>query len=133
MYLPPANGRIWANSPLYATVYRRYSVKFIQICMSILVGRKTAETWRRSILIRLWRIWNGRVAQNLSRESVHFGLQNDRHSVCALRNIIAFNHHICAQMDQCRSQNDNWGGRHIFIYSCSALLISFEINCFYGM
>jgi hypothetical protein len=25
------------------------------------------------------------------------------------------------------------GGGHIFIYSCSALLISFEINCFYGM
>ena len=25
------------------------------------------------------------------------------------------------------------GGWHIFIYSCSALLISFEINCFYGI
>ena len=39
-------------------------------------------------------------------------------------------------LGQCRSQNDNWGGgggRHIFIYSCSALLIYFEINCFYGM
>ena len=33
---------------------------------------------------------------------------------------------------QCRSQNDNRGG-HIFIYSCSALLIYFEINCFYGI
>ena len=33
---------------------------------------------------------------------------------------------------QWRSQNDNWGGG-IFIYSRSALLISFEINCFYGM
>ena len=35
-----------------------------------------------------------------------------------------------------RSKLDNWGGggggrgRAIFIYSCSALLISFEINCF---
>ena len=33
---------------------------------------------------------------------------------------------------QWRSQLDNWGG-DIFIYSCSALLISFEIDCFYGL
>ena len=25
------------------------------------------------------------------------------------------------------------GGRHIFIYSCSAQLISFEIDCFHGL
>jgi hypothetical protein len=25
------------------------------------------------------------------------------------------------------------GGAHIHIYSCSALLISFEIDCFYGL
>jgi hypothetical protein len=25
------------------------------------------------------------------------------------------------------------GGGDIFIYSCSALLISFEIDCFYGL
>jgi hypothetical protein len=32
---------------------------------------------------------------------------------------------------QWRSQLDNWGGGvSIFIYSCSALLISFEIDCF---
>ena len=30
------------------------------------------------------------------------------------------------------SQLDNWGGL-IFIYSGSAQLISFEINCFYGL
>ena len=31
------------------------------------------------------------------------------------------------------SQLNNWGGGvRIFIYSCSALLISFEIDCFYG-
>jgi hypothetical protein len=35
---------------------------------------------------------------------------------------------------QCRTQNDNWGGAHIHHwYSCSALLIYFEISCFYGM
>jgi hypothetical protein len=32
---------------------------------------------------------------------------------------------------QCRSKLDNWG--LIFIYSYSALLISFEIDCFYGL
>ena len=25
------------------------------------------------------------------------------------------------------------GGGHIFIYSCSAQLLSFEIDCFYGL
>jgi hypothetical protein len=34
---------------------------------------------------------------------------------------------------QCRSELDNWGGGLIFIYSCSALLISLEIDCFYGL
>jgi hypothetical protein len=35
---------------------------------------------------------------------------------------------------QWRSQLDKWGGEgDIFIYSCSALLISFEIDCFYGL
>ena len=34
---------------------------------------------------------------------------------------------------QVRSQLDNWGGGHIFIYSCSAQLVSFEIDCFYGL
>ena len=35
---------------------------------------------------------------------------------------------------QGRSQLDNWGGGGlIFIYSGSAQLISFEINCFYGL
>ena len=37
---------------------------------------------------------------------------------------------------QWRSQLDKWGGGgggDIFIYSCSALLISFEIDCFYGL
>ena len=33
---------------------------------------------------------------------------------------------------QARSQLDNWGG-HIFIYSCSVQLVSFEIDCFYGL
>ena len=35
--------------------------------------------------------------------------------------------------DQTRSQLDNWGGGHIFIYSCSAQLVSFEIDCFHGL
>ena len=26
-----------------------------------------------------------------------------------------------------------WGGGHIFIHSCSAQLVSFEIDCFYGL
>ena len=36
---------------------------------------------------------------------------------------------------QVRSQLDNWGGGggHIFIYSCSAQLVAFEIDCFYGL
>ena len=34
---------------------------------------------------------------------------------------------------QGRSKLDNWGGGLIFIYSGSAQLISFEINCFYGL
>ena len=38
---------------------------------------------------------------------------------------------------QWRRQLDNWGGGggggRIFIYSCSALLTSFEIDCFYGL
>ena len=33
--------------------------------------------------------------------------------------------------DQWRSKLNNWG--HIFIYSCSAQLISFEIDCFHGL
>ena len=33
---------------------------------------------------------------------------------------------------QWRSKLDNWGG-HIFIYSYSAQLISFEIDCFHGL
>ncbi len=38
-------------------------------------------------------------------------------------------------MRQWRSQLDKWGGGGggIFIYSCSAQLISFEIDCFYGL
>ena len=41
---------------------------------------------------------------------------------------------IC-QICQASNQLDNWGGGggHIFIYSCSAQLVSFEINCFYGL
>ena len=35
--------------------------------------------------------------------------------------------------DQWRSKLNNWGGGHIFIYSCSAQLISFEIDCFHGL
>ena len=34
---------------------------------------------------------------------------------------------------QGRSKLDNWGGGLIFIYSYSAQLISFEIDCFYGV
>ena len=36
---------------------------------------------------------------------------------------------------QGRSKLDNWGGGGglIFIYLCSAQLISFEIDCFYGV
>ena len=36
---------------------------------------------------------------------------------------------------QWRSKLDNWGrgGGPIFMYSCSALVISFEIYCFYGL
>ena len=34
---------------------------------------------------------------------------------------------------QWRRQLDNWGGGRIFISSCSALLTSFEIDCFYGL
>jgi hypothetical protein len=35
---------------------------------------------------------------------------------------------------QWHGQLDNWGGGgDIFIYLCSALLISFEIDCFYGL
>ena len=38
------------------------------------------------------------------------------------------------QDSQGRSKLDNWGGGGlIFIYSGSAQLISFEINCFYGL
>ncbi len=36
-------------------------------------------------------------------------------------------------ISQARSQLDNWGRGHIFIYSCSAQLVSFEIDCFYGL
>ena len=36
--------------------------------------------------------------------------------------------------NQWRSKLNNWGGGgHIFIYSCSAQLISFEIDCFHGL
>jgi hypothetical protein len=34
---------------------------------------------------------------------------------------------------QRRRNIDNWGGGQIFIYSCSAQLISFEIDCFYSL
>jgi hypothetical protein len=34
-------------------------------------------------------------------------------------------------IDRCISGGGGGGG--IFIYSCSALLISFEIDCFYGL
>ena len=33
---------------------------------------------------------------------------------------------------QARNQLDSWGGAQ-FIYSCSAQLVSFEIDCFYGL
>ena len=35
--------------------------------------------------------------------------------------------------EQWRRQHDNWGGGRTFISSCSALLTSFEIDCFYGL
>jgi hypothetical protein len=34
---------------------------------------------------------------------------------------------------QRRRNIDNWGGGQIFIYSCSAQLISFETDCFYSL
>ena len=34
MYRPPANGRIWPNSPLYSDVNHRYSLKSLQLCKS---------------------------------------------------------------------------------------------------
>ena len=35
------------------------------------------------------------------------------------------------RFEQGRSQIDNW--RQMFIYSCFSQLISFEIDCFYGL
>ena len=45
------------------------------------------------------------------------------------------NHFDKISGSQGRSKLDNWegGGGLIFIYSGSAQLISFEINCFYGV
>ena len=40
--------------------------------------------------------------------------------------------HKPLEVIQGHSKVDNWGGM-IFIYSCSAQLISFEIDCFYGV
>ena len=37
------------------------------------------------------------------------------------------------RLSQGRSQLDNWGGGLILIHSCYAQLISFEIDCFYGV
>ncbi len=42
--------------------------------------------------------------------------------------ILAFSRH-----NHWRSQLDKWGGGGIFIYSCSAELISSEIDCFYSL
>jgi predicted AlkP superfamily phosphohydrolase/phosphomutase len=47
MYLTPANGRIWPNSPLYPTVYRRYSLKF---------SKYWRQLWREVIHVRTFLI-----------------------------------------------------------------------------
>ena len=46
---------------------------------------------------------------------------------------VSRNRFIYEMLYQVRSKLDNWGGGLIFIYSCSAQLISFEIDCFYGV
>ena len=40
---------------------------------------------------------------------------------------------VWIEINQWCSKLDNWGEGAILIYSCSALLISFEIYCFYGL
>ena len=52
--------------------------------------------------------------------------------VCRYTNTIQYVH-SSAHVLQGRSQLDDKGGGLIFIYSCSAQLISFEIDCFYGV
>ena len=48
--------------------------------------------------------------------------------------IFANKEDLVKKTKQWRSKLNNWGGGgHIFIYSCSAQLISFEIDCFHGL
>jgi hypothetical protein len=42
---------------------------------------------------------------------------------------VEITHNMNSYLSQWRSKLDNWGWA-IFIYSCSASLITFEINCF---
>ena len=57
----------------------------------------------------------------------------DSNIKCPLTDLIFTNTKIIDKSKQGRSKLDNWGWGLIFIYSGSAQLISFEINCFYGL
>ena len=61
------------------------------------------------------------------------GLNEAERTNSAIGNALVTGETLNWEYHQGCSQLDNWGGGMIFIYSGSAQLISFEINCFYGL
>ena len=55
-----------------------------------------------------------------------------KHSSCCETSMASYDH-VRLRYIQGLREVDNWGGGAIFIYSCRASLLSFEIDCFYAL